>query len=55
MKINIVRDVADLATVNGDLICEHAGCRNLDGIRPVVVVVAKSICEVKDGILRNER
>jgi len=55
VKVNIVGDVADLATVNGDLVCEHAGCWDLDGIGPVVVVVAKSISEVENGLLRNER
>jgi hypothetical protein len=55
VKVNIVGDVADLATINGDLVCEHAGSWDLDGIGPVVVVVAKSISEVENGLLRNER
>jgi hypothetical protein len=51
MKVNIVGDVADFATIDGDLVCKHARSRDLDRVRPVVVVVAKSICEVEDGLL----
>lgn len=55
VEVNIVRNVADLAAVDGDLIGEHARGGDLNGIRPVVVVVAKRICEIEDGLLGNER
>lgn len=55
MEVNIRWNVTNFATVDSDLISQHARSRNLDGIWPVVVVVAQSISEVQDGILRNER
>lgn len=55
MEINIRRNVADLATIDGNLIGQHAGCGDLDGIRPVVIVVAESISKVEDGFLRDLR
>lgn len=55
MKVDVRRDVADFATVNGDLVGKHARSRDLDGIWPVVVVVTKGIGEVKDRFLGNAR
>ncbi len=55
MEVNIVGNVTNLATVDSDLVGKHARSRDLDGIRPVVVVVAQSIGEVENGLLRNER
>lgn len=53
VQVHVRRNVADLATVDGDLVCEHARGWDLDRVRPVVVVVAEGIREVQDGILRN--
>ena len=55
MKVNIGWNVADLAAIDGDLVGQHAWGRDLDGIWPVVIVVAESIGEVEDGIFRDER
>ncbi len=55
MKVDIRRDVADLAAIDGDLVSQHAWCGNLDRIWPVVIIVTECIGEVKDGILRDER
>ena len=46
MKIHVGRNVTDFAAVNGDLVSQHAGCGDLDGVSPVVVVVTKGIGEV---------
>ena len=51
MKINIRGNVSDLTAIDCDLVCEHARSWDLDGIGPVVVVVAESVGEVKDGLL----
>lgn len=51
VQVHVGRNVTDLAAVDGDLICKHARRRNLDGVSPVVVVVAKSVGEVQDCIL----
>ena len=48
VEIHIAGDRADLGSEAGNLIGEHAWRRNLNGIVPVVVVVAKSIGEVQD-------
>lgn len=55
MKVNIGWNVADLAAIDGDLVGQHAWGRDLDGIWPVVIVVAESIGEVENGIFRDER
>jgi hypothetical protein len=55
MEVNIRWNVTDLAAVDSDLVCKHARGRNLDRVRPVVVVVAEGIGEVKDSILRDLR
>lgn len=46
MEVNIGRNVADLAAIDSDLISQHARCRDLNGIGPVVIVVAESVGEV---------
>ena len=51
MEVNIRWNVTDLATINGDLVSQHAGCGNLNRIWPVVIVVAEGICEVQNGVL----
>jgi len=55
VKVNIGRNVADFTSVDGDLVGQHARGGDLDGIGPVVVVVAQSICEVQDGLLGDLR
>lgn len=54
MEIKVRGDVPDLTAVDCNLICEHAWCWDLDGIRPVVVVVAKSVGKVEDCVLGNQ-
>jgi hypothetical protein len=55
VEINIRGNVADLAAIDGDLVCEHARSRDLNGVWPIVVVVAQSIGEVEDRVLRDVR
>ena len=55
MEVNIGWNVADLAAIDSDLISQHARCRDLDGIGPVVIVVAESVGEVQNGILGYKR
>jgi hypothetical protein len=55
VEIDVRRDVTDFAAVDGDLICKHAGGGDLDGIGPVVIVVAQSVGEVEDGFLGDHR
>lgn len=55
MEINIRGNVADFAAIDGDLVCEHARSRDLNGVWPIVVVVAQSIGEVEDRVLRDKR
>lgn len=54
MEVNIRGNVSDLATIDCDLISQHAGCRNLNRIWPVVIVVAEGIGEVQNSILRDQ-
>ena len=54
MKVNIARNVADLAAIDSDLISQHARSWDLDRVGPVVVVVAESVGEVENGILGEE-
>jgi len=51
VKVHIARDGADLGAEARDLIGKHAGCWDLDGVVPVVVVVAQGVGEVEDGHL----
>ena len=46
MEVHIAGDGADFRTEAGNLVCEHAGRGDLDGIVPVVVVVAEGVREV---------
>ena len=54
MKFEVGWDVADLAAIESDLVGKHAWSRDLDGVRPVVVVVAERIGEVEDCVLRDK-
>lgn len=51
MQINIRWNVADLATIDGDFVSQHARCWDFDRIRPVIVVVAQCIGEIEDCVL----
>ena len=55
MEVHIAGDGANLRTEASNLVCEHAGGRNLDRIVPVVIVVAQGVCEVQDGHLADMR
>ena len=46
VEVHIARDSTNFRAEAGNLICEHARCGDLDGIIPVVVVVAEGIGEV---------
>ena len=55
VEVHIARDGSNLGTEARNLVCEHAGGGNLDGIVPVVVVVAQGVGEVQDGHLGDLR
>ena len=55
VEVHIAGDGANFRSEASDLVCEHAGGRNLDRIIPVVVVVAQGIREVQDGHLADKR
>ena len=55
VEVHIAGDGANLRAEAGNLVCEHAGGRNLDRIIPVVVVVTQGVREVKDGHLADIR
>ena len=55
MEVHIAGDGADLGAESSDLVREHAGRGNLDGVVPVVVVVAQGVREVQDRHLRDLR
>lgn len=55
MEVNIRGNVADLTAINSDLVCKHARSRDLNGVWPIVVIVAQSIGEVEDRVLRDVR
>ena len=55
VQVNIRGNVTDLAAIDSDLISKHARCRDLDRIRPVIVVVAEGIGKVQNGIFGYER
>jgi len=51
MDVDRLRNVSDLVPINGNLVRQHAWCWDLDGVGPVVVVVAEGIGKVEDGLL----
>jgi len=53
MEIQIGGNVSNLATIDSNFISQHARGWNLDRVSPVVVVVAKGIREIENGILRD--
>ena len=53
VEINVRRDRSNFRPEPGNLICKHARSRSLDGIIPVVVVVAQRIGEVENGHLAD--
>ena len=54
MEVNIRWNVTDLATIDGDLVSQHAGCRDLNRIWPIVIIVAEGISKVQNGILGDQ-
>lgn len=53
MQINVGGNGSDFGAEACDLVSEHAWGGNLDGVIPVVVVVAKSVCEVENSHLAD--
>jgi len=51
VKVNIWGNIAYFTSVDCYLVSQHAWCRDLNWIGPVIVVKAQSIGKVKDGIL----
>ena len=48
MEIYVARDRANFTAEASDLVSQHARSWDLDGIVPIVVIVTKRICEVKN-------
>lgn len=55
MEIHVGWDIADLTSVNGNLVGKHARSRDLDRVSPVVVVVAESIGKVENCVFGDVR
>ena len=55
VEVHIARDGSNLGTEARNLVCKHARSGDLDGIIPVVVVVAQGVREVQDGHLGDLR
>ena len=55
MHVNWWGDITYFTSVDSNLVSKHAWSRYFNWIRPVVVVVAKSISKVQNGILRDLR
>ena len=53
VEVDVAGDRADFTAEASDLVGQHAGCGDLDGVVPIVVVVAQCISEVQDGHLRD--
>ena len=51
MEVHIAGDSAYFGAEASNLVCKHAWGWDLDGIVPVVVVVAEGVGEVKDSHL----
>jgi len=55
MEVHVGRNVSNFTPINCYFISQHARGRDFDRIGPVVVIVAKSICEIENCIFRNLR
>lgn len=53
MQVNIARNGANFGAEASNLVSKHAGSRNLNGIVPVVIVVAQSVGEIQNGHLAD--
>jgi hypothetical protein len=53
VQVHIRGDSSDLASKPSNLISQHTRSRRLDGIVPIVVVVAQGVGEVQNGHLTN--
>ena len=48
VEVDVAWDRPNFTTEAGDLVGQHAGSRNLDGVVPIVVIVAECVGEVQD-------
>ena len=48
MKIDVSGNVSDFTAINSNLVCQHTRSWDLDGVSPVVIVIAKSIRKVEN-------
>ena len=55
MEIHVGWDVADLTSVNGNLVSQHTRSRDLDRVSPIVVAVAETIGKVEDCVFGDVR
>lgn len=55
VQVHVRWDITNFRSVDGDLVSQHARGWDLDRISPIVVVVAKSVREIQDRILRDVR
>lgn len=53
MQVDIIRNVTDFTSIYGDLVSQHAWSGYLNGVGPVVIIVAESISKVQNRFLRN--
>jgi hypothetical protein len=53
VQVNIARNSANFRAEASNLVCKHAGGRNLNGVVPIVVIVAQSVSEVQDRHLAD--
>jgi len=53
VQVHVRWNCANLRPEASNLVCKHAWGRDLDGIVPVVVVVAQGVREVQDSHLRD--
>lgn len=53
MQVDIGGNGAHLASETGNLVRQHARCRRLNRIIPIVVVVAQGVGEVKNSHLTD--
>ena len=53
VEIHVARDRANFTAEASDLVSQHAWSGDLNGVVPIVVIVTKRICEVKNRHLRD--
>jgi len=55
VEVHVAGDCADFRAEASDLVGQHAWSGDLNGIVPIVVIVTKRVCEVKNRHLRDLR